>query len=286
VRFAKLHGAGNDFLMLEGQEERDWELLSRAMCDRRFGAGADGVMLVLPSKRAAVRMRLFNADGSEAEVSGNGIRCLVKYVIERGLARPAGGKLTVEAAHDVLEADVTMEGSRVAGVRLSMGRPRLQPAEIPVAAEVQAPVLDLPVEVNGAVLRLACLSMGNPHAVQFIDGPVDQFPLAALGPKVEHHPLFPARVNYGVARVLDGGSMELRVWERGVGETLACGTGSCAAAVAGRLKGLTGSRVDVRQPGGVLTVEWAGEGEVFLSGGAEFVYEGDWPDTAAGSLEV
>ncbi len=279
MRFVKMHGTGNDFLLVRPEiEERDWQALSRAMCERHFGVGADGLILVLPSQRADIRMRLFNADGSEAEVSGNGIRCLVKYVVERGLAQPLHGRVTIEAVHDVLAAEVTMVGPVVAAVRLSMGRPRFAPKDIPVIAELAPPVIDLPIEVDGQRLEVTCLSMGNPHAVLFTDEAVEKYPLEKLGPEVERHPSFPARVNYGVARVLDPARLELRVWERGVGETLACGSGCCAAMVAARLKGLAGHRVEIAQPGGMLKVEWDGKGEVFLSGPAQCVFEGDWPE--------
>jgi len=279
MRFVKMQGTGNDFLLVEAQgEERDWGALARAMCDRHYGAGADGLMLVLPSQRADVRMRLFNADGSEAEVSGNGVRCLVKYVVERGLARLRAGRVRVEAASGVLEAEAFGDEGRVERVRLSMGAPRFAPDEVPVLTEMEPPIVDMPLEVEGQTLAVTCLSMGNPHAVLFVDGPVEEYPLEDLGRKVEHHPAFPARVNFGVARVLGRDRMEVRVWERGVGETLACGTGSSAAMVAARLKGLVGDRVDITQPGGSLTVEWDGRGEVYLSGAAEFVFEGEWPD--------
>ena len=278
-----MQGAGNDFLLVETRDEsRDWGPLSQAMCERHYGAGADGLILVLPSQSAGLRMRLFNADGSEAEVSGNGVRCLVKYAVERGLARPADGRLTVEAASGLLVAEITGDEQHVERVRLSMGAPRFEPVEVPVDTDMAPPVIDMPLDVDGERLAVSCLSMGNPHAVAFIERPVEEYPLERLGPKVEHHPAFPARVNFGVAFVESEARMHLRVWERGVGETLACGSGSCAAMVAARLKGLAGDRVDITQPGGELTVEWApderGRGEVFLSGGAEFVYDGDWPD--------
>ena len=277
MNFTKMHGAGNDFLLVEGNEERDWHALSQAMCERHFGVGADGVMLVLPSARADVRMRLFNADGSEAEVSGNGVRCLVKYSVERGLAAPKDGKVTIEAVHAVLEAGVELDGPRVLQVRLSMGPPRFEPKDVPVAAEMNPPVVDLSIDVDGRRIAVTCLSMGNPHAVTFIDGPVNDYPLEIIGPKVEHHSAFPARVNYGVGHLTGRDRMELRVWERGCGETLACGSGSCAAMVAARLKGLCGDVVDITQPGGLLRVEWDGKGDVLLGGDAQFVFDGDWP---------
>lgn len=279
VRFVKMQGTGNDFLLVEAEgDERDWGALARAMCDRHYGAGADGLMLALPAQRADVRMRLFNADGSEAEVSGNGVRCLVKYAVERGLARPQEGRVRVEAASGVLEAEVFGDEGRVERVRLSMGEPRFAAKEVPVVTEMEPPIMDMPLEVEGRSLAVTCLSMGNPHAVQFIDKPVDEYPLEEVGPKVEGHSAFPERVNFGVARVLSRERMEVRVWERGVGETLACGTGSSAAMVAGRLRGVAGERVDITQPGGPLALEWDGRGEVYLTGPAEFVFEGEWPE--------
>ena len=279
MRFVKMHGTGNDFLLVQARgEERDWGALARAMCDRHYGVGADGLMLVLPSERADVRMRLFNADGSEAEVSGNGVRCLVKHAVERGLARLRDGRVRVEVVSGVLEAGVFGDEGRVEGVRLSMGAPRFAPQEVPVQTEMEPPVVDMPLEVGGTTLAVTCLSMGNPHAVLFVDGPAHEYPLGDIGPKVERHRAFPARVNFGVACVLGRERMEVRVWERGVGETLACGTGSSAAMVAAHLKGLVGDTVDIKQPGGRLTVEWDGRGEVYLTGPAEFVFEGEWPE--------
>lgn len=170
-----------------------------------------------------------------------------------------------------------MDGETVSAVRLSMGPPRFPPNEVPVIAEME-PVVDFPLEVDGKRISVTCLSMGNPHAVLFFDDAVEGYPLEVLGPKVEHHPAFPERVNFGVARVSAPDRMDVRVWERGVGETLACGTGCCAAMVAARLHGRVGDRVEIEQPGGMLTVEWDGTGDVYLSGGAEFVYDGEWPD--------
>jgi diaminopimelate epimerase len=279
VRFLKMQGTGNDFLLVEAQDqERDWGALARAMCERHYGVGADGLMLVLPSQRADVRMRLFNTDGSEAEVSGNGVRCLVKYAVERGLARPQEGRVRIEIASGVLEAEVFGDEGRLERVRLSMGAPGFAADEVPVVTDMGPPIVDMPLEVEGRTLAVTCVSMGNPHAVSFVDGPVEAYPLAEVGPKVERHPSFPERVNFGVARVLSRDRMEARVWERGVGETLACGTGSSAAMVAAHLKGLAGQRVDIIQPGGSLAVEWDGRGEVHLTGPAEFVFEGEWPE--------
>ena len=279
MRFTKLHGAGNDFLIVDGHErERDWGKLASRICDRHFGVGADGLLVALPSEAADLRMRLFNADGSEAEVSGNGLRCFVKFAVERGLAALDGGAMTVETLAGVLRAEATVEAGQVELVRLNMGRPRFAPQEIPVAIEAEPPLTGLSLDVNGQTLSVTCLSMGNPHAVLFSEQPVAEYPLEAIGPKVEVHPLFPQRVNFEVARVLSRDRIETRVWERGVGLTLACGSGASAVLVAARLQKLVDDRVEVEQPGGTLTLEWDGQGEVYLTGPAEEVFEGEWPE--------
>ena len=279
MKFAKMHGAGNDFLITESAgEERDWPALAIAMCERNLGVGADGLMLILPSEKADFRMRLFNADGSEAEVSGNGVRCLVKYAVEHGIAPAKGDRVTIEVIHDVLEAQIYRDGENVVRSRLSMGGPRFEPKEIPLRAEVKAPVLDYEIDVDGEHIAVSCMSIGNPHAVHFIEGDVNEYPLLTVGPKVEHHPAFPARVNYGVARVASREWMDVRVWERGAGETQACGSGCCAAMVMAHLHGNVGDRVDITQPGGLLTVEWDGRGDVYLTGPSEFIFEGEWPE--------
>jgi len=281
LRFAKYHGAGNDFILVDGRgAERDWPALARAICQRNLGAGADGLIVALPSQTAAARLRLFNADGSEAEMSGNGVRCFARFVVEEGIAQPEGDDLHVETAAGpiVVRLRRRPDGGGVGGATVDMGPPRLAPRDIPVAVEAAPPILDLALLVDDAVYSVSCVSMGNPHAVHFVQTPVADFPLREVGPRVEHHPLFPARVNFEVARVLDRGHVESRTWERGVGETQACGTGACAIMVAARLRGLVDDEVEVREPGGVLTLRWPGEGSVFLSGPVEFVYRGEWPD--------
>jgi diaminopimelate epimerase len=277
MRFVKMHGSGNDFVLLRAQgDEQDWSRLAQAMCERHFGIGGDGLILVLPSSRADVGMRMFNPDGSEAEMCGNGLRCVVKYAVDEGLARPRDGCISVETPTGVLSAQVFGEKGAVERVRVSMGVPRFAPQEIPVLVEAEPPLKDLTLEIEGQRLVLTCLSMGNPHAVHFVERPVAEFPLESIGPKVEHHALFPQRVNFEVARVLGCERMEARVWERGAGATLACGSGACAAVVAAHLQGLVGDTVDITLPGGRLTVEWAGVRECYLAGPAETVFWGEW----------
>jgi len=274
--FAKWQGTGNDFVLIEVKDERDWPRLAGAICDRHFGVGADGILLVLPSDRADLRMRIFNRDGSEAEMCGNGIRCFVRHAVERGLARPHDGRLRVETGAGVLTAELLDKEGREGWVRVGMGRPHFAPAEIPVLVEVEPPVRNLSLTVGGQIVSVTCVSMGNPHAVHFYARPVASYPLEQVGPKVETHPLFPQRVNFEVARVLNRELVEARVWERGAGPTLACGSGASAVMVAAHLHGLVEDRVEVRLPGGTLLLEWDGEGEVYLSGPAERVFTGEW----------
>lgn len=279
MKFAKYHGAGNDFLLVNGAGlERDWAALAQAMCERYTGIGADGVLIALPSRTAAIRMLLYNADGSEAEMSGNGVRCFAKFVVENGLAKPQADVLAVETGAGQIIVNLIRSGGQVTGATVDMGPPRLQAHEIPVAVESSGPVLDLPVTVGSQSFAVNCISMGNPHAVHFLDSAVAGFPLREIGPQVEHHPLFPARVNFEVAQVIDRGHIQSRTWERGVGETQACGTGACAIMASARLHGLVDDLVEVKEPGGVLTIRWDGSNSMYLSGPAAFVFDGEWPE--------
>ena len=282
MNFTKMQGAGNDYIYIDARNrDEDWPALSRAMSDRHFGVGGDGIILIMDSERADLRMRMFNADGSEGEMCGNGIRCFAKYAIEREIvARPAEG-LTVDTLAGVRTVYPVYDGGTVTGARVSMGRPKLNPAEVPVnldpaMAAVNGPVLKYPIRPGDFRLFLSFVSMGNPHAVTYIDQPVEEFPLHNIGPLVEGHPIFPRRVNFEIVNQIDAKHLEARVWERGSGETMACGTGACAIAVASRLQGLIEDRVDIKLPGGVLTIEWDGAGEVFLEGPAAEVFSGEW----------
>ena len=279
MKFVKMHGAGNDFLLVDARNlQRDWATLSVAMCERNFGAGADGLLLAENAPGGGLLMRTFNADGSEAEMCGNGVRCFAKFAVEEGLAKPDGDDFAIQTIAGPILLQLQRRGGEVIGANTDMGPPRFEPSEIPVAVEMPAPVLDLPVTVDGRSYAMSCVSMGNPHAVHFLDTAVDDFPLREVGPKVEHHALFPARVNFEIARLIDRGHIEARTWERGAGETLACGTGASAIMVTARLKGLVGDEVEIKEPGGVLTLRWNGAGNVFLSGPAAYVFSGDWPD--------
>jgi diaminopimelate epimerase len=279
MNFTKLHGTGNDFVVIDARTlERDWSALAGAICDRHFGVGGDGLILAAPSDKAGVRMRIFNADGSEAEMSGNGMRCLAKFAADSGIVQPVGDEFDVETGAGVLRVRIASERGSVTSVRESMGPPRLAPAEIPVAIDASPPITNFYVEVGDCPIAITPVSMGNPHAVHFQDVPVADYPLRTVGPLMEHHPLFPRRTNFEVVRVLDRGHAEMRVWERGVGETLSCGSGASATMVAARLLNLVDNAMELRVPGGVLQLEWSGEGDVILTGPVVEVFRGTWPE--------
>ena len=282
MKFTKMQGAGNDFVVIETNDmQRDWSQVAVAMCDRHYGVGADGLLLLLPSDVADFRMRTFDADGSEAEVCGNGLSCLVKYFVDRGLAKSGAQEISVETVAGVRLARIYEVGGKVTKVQSGMGEPKFGDRDIPVVIG-QGKLVDITsmmiysITVDGRELPLNLVSMGNPHAVYFCQDPVPDFPLSQLGPKVEQHKIFPRRVNFEVARVLKRQQIEARVWERGVGETLACGSGACAITVASRLHGYIDNKVDIKLPGGILEVEWDGAGEVVLGGPAETVFAGEW----------
>ena len=296
MKFTKMHGAGNDYVFVDGRDgERDWPALSIAMSDRHLGVGSDGVIVLQSADDADIRMSMFNADGSQGEMCGNGIRCFVRFAIDNGAVPADRSPITVETLAGVLEVAPGWDGDELTHASVSMGEPILEPAKVPVSAPGAGPVLDYPLTVGGCSFNLTFVSMGNPHAVAFIDEPVDEVPLHELGPLVENHPIFPNRVNFEIVNVVSETALTARVWERGSGLTRACGTGACAIAVAARLHGLTGDDahphpslppargkgqkewVTVALPGGELTVRWPGHGEVILNGPVAKVYEGTWP---------
>jgi len=283
MNFTKMQGAGNDFILVEANYEKDWSQMAIAMCNRHFGVGGDGLLVVLPSDKADLRMREFNADGSEAEACGNGLRCVARYAVYKGLVSAEAYQVSVETMSGIRQAKFHKIGGQVTAVQVSMGEPKFSAKDIPVLLEPSqreavdiTPILDYPITIDGKELLLNFVSMGNPHAVCFWQQPVADFPLSRLGPAVEHHSIFPNRVNFEIANVINRQQMEVRVWERGVGETLACGSGACAVAVVAQLHGYTGNKVEIKLPGGVLEVEWDGVGEVLLNGPAEIVFSGEW----------
>ena len=275
MRFTKMHGLGNDYVYVNGFEEQvdDPAALARAVSDRHFGIGGDGLILILPSDKADCRMRMFNADGSEAQMCGNGIRCVAKYVYDHGIARRTA--LTVETLAGVLALDLFAAGGVVERVRVNMGEPRLQRAQIPMRG-APGEVINEPLLVNSSTFEVTAVSMGNPHCVVFVED-VDSFDVAHWGPLFEHHDAFPERVNTEFIQVHDRESFSMRVWERGSGETLACGTGASAAAVACHLTGRTGRRVTGHLLGGPLELDWqAGDNQVLMTGPAVEVFSGEW----------
>jgi len=263
----------------------DWEQLARAICQQHFGVGADGLLLLIPSKTADFGMRVFNTDGSEAEACGNGLRCLVRYVIDQGLANAKVDEVKVETIAGIRKARLIKQAGRVTKIQAGMGIPEFDAHKIPVLAEhgkgrlVDIKLIaDYSVTIDSEKLRLSFVSMGNPHAVCFQKQPVSEFPLSRLGPIIEKHELFPNRVNFEVASVISRKRIDVRVWERGVGETLACGSGACAVAVVAQLLDYINNPVEITLPGGTLEVDWDRTGEVLLSGPAEIVFTGEWPD--------
>ena len=286
MNFTKLQSAGNDFVLVEAAGmEREWPQLAQAICQQHFGVGADGLILMLPSEIADIGMRIFNADGSEAEACGNGLRCLVRYAANRGFVDSKAEEINIETIAGLRKAKLfTGTGSKTK-IQVDMGKPEFDASKIPVAiAPGRGKLIDIiliaeyPIAIDDRELLLSFVAIGNPHAVYFQQQPVADFSLSIIGPAVERHKLFPNRVNFEVARVINRRLIEVRVWERGVGETLSCGSGACAVAVAARLLDYTDSPVSIKLPGGMLEVGWDRAGEVMLSGPAEIVFSGEWPD--------
>jgi len=277
ISFTKMQGLGNDYLMLDAMSgappEAKLPALARAMCDRHFGIGADGLILVLPSRAADFTMRIFNADGSEAEMCGNGIRLFAKFVYEREYTRER--ELVVETLAGLIRPRLRVQGGRVTRVRVDMGEPRLRRSEIPMKGKDQPQVLKERLRVSGTRYEITAVSMGNPHCVVFVEE-VDRVKLEEIGPAIERHDLFPRRTNVEFAQILGDGEIKMRVWERGAGETLACGTGASATVVAAVLNQLTSRRVTVRLRGGDLKVSWNPEdNHVFTEGPAVEICTGE-----------
>lgn len=273
MQFSKLQATGNDFVLIDCFKEKlddvPLDVLARNICDRRFGVGADGLLLLLPSKVANFRMRIFNADGTEAEMCGNGIRCFALYVYEHGLWEEK--HIDIETLAGVKRVKLFVSGKKVEKVRVGMGHPIFQPESIPIKGKDNP--LNMTLRAGGRRWEVSALSMGNPHCVLIVDN-VDEFPVEKIGPEIEKHPLFPNRTNVEFVEVINRDELKVRVWERGVGETLACGTGACASLVVASLKGLTNRSARLHLRGGELFVEWLENGEVFLTGPAEEVFEG------------
>lgn len=292
MRFTKMHGAGNDYVYVNCFEEpmpADPAEMARRISDRHFGVGGDGMILICPSDVADARMRMFNADGSESEMCGNGVRCVAKYVYDHGIRR--NPTLRIETGNGVLSFELEIAAEKVRRVRVNMGEPILEPARIPVALPATVTVdriVDLPTETClplgypaswtndcGWDRKITCVSMGNPHVVMFCQN-VSAVPLELVGPFFERHAIFPKRINVHFVQIQSSGEVTMRTWERGSGITLACGTGACSVCVAGALGKRTDRKILAHLPGGDLNLEWAGDNHVYMTGEAVEVFRGEW----------
>lgn len=278
IRFSKLHGLGNDFVVVDALQQRldgiDFPSLAQAVCDRHFGIGADGLILVLPSDHSDLRMRIFNADGSEPQMCGNGIRCFAKFAFENKLIEKE--IFSVETLAGVIVPALIMENGRVSQVEVDMGPPYLTRAEIPMLGMPEdEPAIEVPVKIGDTTFHVTAVSMGNPHAVIFV-GNVEEIEIDKTGPLFEHHPLFPERTNTEFVSILNRDEARMRVWERGSGETLACGTGACAVAIAGVITNRLNRKSTIHLPGGDLQIEWLQtNNHVIMTGPAHHVFDGE-----------
>lgn len=278
MEFVKMHGLGNDFVFIdhfnhqpaEGRSEGNYPELARQICHRQFGVGGDGLIVVLPSQAADARMRIFNLDGSEPEMCGNGIRCFARYIYDKGYVRK--NPLRVETLAGILTLQLTLEGEKVTGVRVDMGEPILKSGLIPVLAQGE-PIVGAKLEAEGQEFAYTAVSMGNPHCIIFVED-YNTLDFERLGPAIEKHPLFPRKTNVEFIRVDSRKELTMKVWERGAGPTLACGTGACASAVAAVLNGKTERKVTVHLPGGDLLIEWGDDNHVYMTGPAAYVFKG------------
>jgi len=275
IEFTKMHGLGNDYLFIEGDKYAidDPAELSRQMSHRHLGAGADGIILVLQGEEHPFKMRIFNADGSEAETCGNGIRCFAKYVYERGMIGETA--FAIETLGGPNRVVLQTEGDRVVRVRSNMGEPRFERSQIPMEGP-EGRVIEEPIEVEGLTFAITCANVGNPHAVVFVDD-ATAVDLPFIGPRIECHPAFPRRTNVEFVNIIDDENIVMRIWERGSGVTMASGSGSCGAALASMITGRVNRRVNVHLVYGVLTIEWDDDGCVYQEGPATEVYSGQWP---------
>jgi diaminopimelate epimerase len=275
MKFTKMQGAGNDYVYVNCFEERvdNPADVARTVSNRNFGIGSDGLILIMPSTVADVRMRMFNSDGSESEMCGNGIRCVAKYAYDHGIV--AKKEITAETGAGILTLQLfTNSHNLVEKVRVNMGEPRLTRTEIPMTGDGVLRVIDEPLNILHSTFRITCVSMGNPHCVIFVDD-VEKFPVDKYGPLIENHELFPRRTNVEFVQIISRSEVRQRTWERGAGETLACGTGASAVTVAGVLNGLTERSIVNHLSGGDLEMEWPDSGPVYMTGPAVEVFSGE-----------
>lgn len=278
IEFVKMHGLGNDFILVDCVNKSLGDplflsYLAKKFCDRNFGIGADGLMLILPSSQADLQMKIFNSDGTEAQMCGNGIRCFAKYAFENKLISKI--KFTVETLAGTITPELIFKNKEIAGIKVNMGHPKLKRREIPMIGEDTLTVVDETLKINPKqTFNITCVSMGNPHCIIFVDD-VQSIPVNEIGPKIENHPIFPEKTNVEFIQILNRKEINFRVWERGVGETLACGTGACAALVASVLNNKSERQAIIHLKGGDLDIKWIENGPIFMTGPAELVFKGE-----------
>lgn len=275
MQFTKWHGLGNDFVIVNGMQETiaDYQEQAIAVCDRNFGIGADGLVVLLPSDIADFKMRIFNSDGSEADMCGNATRCVARYLYENGLTKKT--VITLDTLAGIITPELIFKNNALETVRVDMGVPRLLSKEIPIVGNPDEQVVNMPLDVAGATYYITCVSMGNPHCLMFVED-ITKVDLAKIGPQIETHTLFPKKTNVEFIQILDRQTIRMRVWERGAGITKACGTGASASLVASVLNNHTGRQATVKLDGGDLFLEWAENDHIFMSGPAVEVFRGTY----------
>ena len=278
IEFLKMHGLGNDFILVDCVNKSLGDslflsYLAKKFCDRNFGIGADGLILILPSSKADIQMRIFNSDGTEAQMCGNGIRCFAKYALENKLISKT--IFTVETLAGIITPELIFKDKEISGIKVNMGNPKLKRREIPMIGEDTLTVVDETLKVNlKQTFKITCVSMGNPHCIIFVND-MQSTPVNEIGPKIENHPIFPEKTNVEFIQILNRKEINFKVWERGVGETLACGTGACAALVASVLNKKSERQAIIHLTGGDLDIEWIENGPIFMTGPAELVFKGE-----------
>lgn len=279
MRFTKYHGIGNDFIIIDGIREKlpsQINETARALCHRNFGIGGDGLIVVLSSEKADIRMQIINSDGSEAEMCGNGIRCFARYVYEAGHISQL--KFTVETLAGIMVPELILERGIVSGVKVDMGIPSLKRADVPMLGDTEQ-AINVPLEVLDTTFNVTSVLMGVPHCIVFVDD-VSKVDLQKYGPALETHAAYPRKTNVHFVQVINEKEMKMRIWERGAGITLACGTGACGTLVAAAVNKKTGKKAKIELPGGILNIEWAENNHVYMTGPAELVFSGEILDTS------
>ena len=280
MNFTKMHGAANDYVFIDGRDiNEDWNQLAIKISDRNRGIGSDGLILALNSNDSDVKMRMFNADGSEGDMCGNGIRCFAAFAIKTGFVEKDKNPILIETKSGIKPVTPIIKENVISGAKVNMGKPIFKPELIPTKIDSKlTKIIDYPLFVADKQFNINCVSMGNPHAVSFISEPVDSFDLVKYGPLIENHRFFPNRINFEIVNIVNRSYVKTRVWERGSGITMACGTGACAIVCAGINSGILDNRVEVELPGGILNIEWGGDSDedVIMTGPVTEVFEGTW----------